>query len=157
MKFRPPLLAAALTSAAVFSQACDNRNKPAHHEDGTEVVPPGAQTSGPEVIFAEFEDIGWEDELYTKDGKPFTGVMSKHEDGKLMGRYHITDGKLNGMVEEWWPNGVRNTLKTFRDGKQDGVSTYWDEAGEPTKVISYNNGEELEVITDPEKLAKIPK
>ena len=96
-------------------------------------------SSGPEVQIASLKENGGR---WTFDGKPFSGVAIKHsDDGKvLLRRWEIKEGKLHGLVEEWWDNGKKMTETNFVNGKRHGENRYWYMSGDPQKLQIYEHG-----------------
>ncbi len=140
-----PLAAALAAAVALPCNSC-KRDDGATEAGGLN-PPPGAANDGPVVEEVAYKDLGYDDGLITKDGKPFTGRAVRHyPDGKLWSRYSYKEGLYDGIIEEWYENGERSALKHFKDGKQHGITHYWDEkTGEMTKMVLYENDEEIEV------------
>ena len=59
---------------------------------------------------AEYAALEWRDDVYFLDGKPFTGLArDTHKNGKPKGEYPFREGRLHGVVREWWDNGQLST------------------------------------------------
>jgi antitoxin component YwqK of YwqJK toxin-antitoxin module len=89
------------------------------------------------------EPINYEETLnerdgvfYTKDtNKPYSGqVFSLYEDGKKKGEGTLKDGKMISKTEwEYNRNGQKELERTYKDGRQDSLMTYWDNDGKVYK------------------------
>ena len=124
------------------------KNKVGAEKSADEARPPGAENKGPVVPEFLYKDLGYKKGLITKDELPFTGrAVQHHANGTIKSRYNFVDGKLDGVVEEWYENGKRSTYKLYKNGLREGITKYWDESGRPTKQVLYRNDEEVEVKT----------
>jgi antitoxin component YwqK of YwqJK toxin-antitoxin module len=57
---------------------------------------------------------------------PFTGWMLDHfPDGKVSLRSAVVNGRLEGMSEGWFTNGVRQIQEHFRHGLPEGIRRTW--------------------------------
>jgi len=91
----------------------------------------------PEVTYKELK---WQDDVYFLNGKPFTGTArDKHKDGKHKGEYPCKDGRLHGIVREWWENGQLSTETNFENGKRHGLNRYWSKSGQLMKEQIYDH------------------
>jgi antitoxin component YwqK of YwqJK toxin-antitoxin module len=98
-------------------------------------APLSAEPAAAEVPYAKLE---WKDDVYFWQGKPFTGVAKdKHKDGKPKGEYPFKDGRLHGVVREWWDNGQLSTETHFENGQRHGLNRYWSMKGELMKEQVY--------------------
>ena len=58
--------------------------------------------------------------------EPFTGNnLCKNLNGSVKSKGEIKDGKKNGMWTWWYENGHRGLEKNYKDGKLDGKMTMW--------------------------------
>ena len=55
-------------------------------------------------------------------------------------RGHLAERQVDGVLTEWYANGQKKTEWAFKDGKAEGVWTYWDDKGNVTKTETYKNG-----------------
>src|SRR4051812_11795548 len=54
-------------------------------------------------------------------GKPYTGIIrNKHSNGKTAGEYPYTNGKMHGVMKEWWENGQQSAETNFDHGQRHG-------------------------------------
>ena len=77
---------------------------------------------------------------------PFTGTAIEYfeDTKKLKSKTPFKDGKPNG-VETWWGEFGSKTLeRTWKDGKQDGVATAWDEDGKKIMEATFKDGKLIE-------------
>lgn len=52
-----------------------------------------------------------------------------YPDGRLKCRIPLVRGRINGLYEEWYENGVRKTSAEMQDGVHEGITMSWDESG----------------------------
>ena len=58
--------------------------------------------------------------------QPFTGNnLCKYTNGQVKSKEDIKDGKLDGMSTWWYENGNKGLEKNYKDGKLDGKVTWW--------------------------------
>ena len=77
--------------------------------------------------------------FYTKDtNKPYTGqVFSLYDDGKKKEEGTFKDGKKDGLWTWWYENGQKKTKGTYKDGKQVGKWTWHNEDGSVKEVKEF--------------------
>lgn len=72
---------------------------------------------------------------------PFDGYMiDRRRDGALMARSRIVNGKLNGLSEGWYENGILQVREHFRDGISHGERIKWYNTGATQSVARIENG-----------------
>ncbi len=49
---------------------------------------------------------------------------------------------LDGNSEEWYENGIPESLYPYKNGKTDGIAKSWNKYGKLTYSIEYKNGVE---------------
>lgn len=97
-------------------------------------------------VEAAYDDLVWKNDLFWLDGKPFTGIArAAHGDGKPKSEYPFREGRLHGVVREWWDNGVQSTETHFEHGKRHGGNKYWDREGKLTKEQVYEHDRSVSV------------
>ena len=68
------------------------------------------------------------------DGKPYTGFYTNYYDRVNDQQGYIEeyykDGKLNGLSTWWYENGQKELENHYKDGKTNGLSTCWYENGQ---------------------------
>lgn len=85
-----------------------------------------------------YKELKWQDDVYFLQGKPFTGLAKdKHKDGKPKGEYPFLEGRLHGVVKEWWDNGQISTETHFEKGQRHGLNRYWSKKGQLMKEQVY--------------------
>ena len=82
-----------------------------------------------------------------QDGERHGMVEVWHEaDGRrnLPHRYakkiEFTAGRIDGLHQEWWPNGEKMKQVTYKLGKKDGELVEWAEDGNVTARANYEDG-----------------
>ena len=72
--------------------------------------------------------------LVDSDGKPYTGFYTNYYDrvNDQQGYFeeYYKDGKLNGLSTWWYENGQKELENHYKDGKTNGLSTCWYENGQ---------------------------
>lgn len=92
--------------------------------------PAKVKETAAEQVPVPYDKIEWKENVNYLDGKPFTGVtVQHHKNGQIMTRYHIRDGALHGLVEEWYVDGRQKTKTSFENGKHEGDNFYWNPDG----------------------------
>ena len=83
----------------------------------------------------DYRQIDMQDDLYLREGKPFTGtaVRLHRKSGAVLALFPCREGRLHGVVEEWYTNGVQSVSTVFTAGRRDGKSTYWNPDGSVLK------------------------
>ena len=62
---------------------------------------------------------------------PYTGRSKRmFGNGQIRGLYSYKDGKIDGLVTEWYENGQKRGEGNCKDGKKDGPVTEWYENGQ---------------------------
>ena len=74
--------------------------------------------------------------------KPFTGILvKKYKNRQKKIEEHYKDGRLDGLVTEWYENGQKKSELNWTGDEQDEnslvYSTDWDEEGNITKTETY--------------------
>ena len=87
-------------------------------------------TSGQEPI--DGSTLVWKDGLMYAPGSevPYSGEMVYYDNGQKEQEATYKDGKEDGLSSSWWENGQKKSEVTFKDGKEDGFFTYWYENGQ---------------------------
>lgn len=80
----------------------------------------------------------------TYKGKPYTGLIrNKHSNGKTAGEYPYIEGKMHGVMKEWWENGQQSAETNFDHGQRHGLNRYWDMKGHQTKEQIYDHDKSI--------------
>ena len=72
-----------------------------------------------------------DDRMYrTNESEPYSGwVKSMYESGQVQGLGKFKDGKLNGLATFWHDNGQKRAEVTYKDGEEVSAK-YWNGKGE---------------------------
>ena len=101
---------------------------------------PSAAADAPKIPEVAYKDLKWNDDVFSLDGKPFTGIArEQHKNGKPKAEYPFKDGRLHGLVREWWENGQLSTETHFDMGQRHGSNRYWTKDGQPIKEQVYDH------------------
>jgi len=95
----------------------------------------------------DFEKLQERNGVYyeVNSDKPFTGkVSSKYDNGQKEREGNTREGKEDGLWTWWYENGQKEKEGNTKEGKEDGLWTYWNENGNVTKTETYSNGELVE-------------
>ncbi|MBK8094221.1 MAG: hypothetical protein IPK32_20200 [Verrucomicrobiaceae bacterium] len=72
--------------------------------------------------------------------RPYTGMIRRtHSNGKAAGEYPYINGKMHGVMKEWWDNGQPSAETNFANGQRHGLNRYWDMKGKLTKEQMYDH------------------
>ena len=82
--------------------------------------------------------------LYTlNDNKPYTGkVFSFNEKGHKESEMTYKNGKQDGLFTYWHENGKKKWEGSVNDGKPDGLLISWNERGQKTVEETYKDGKQ---------------
>ncbi len=87
-----------------------------------------------------YKELKWQDDVYFLDGKPYNGsARDLHKNGKPKGEYTFKEGRLHGVVKEWWDNGQLSTETHFENGQRHGLNRYWSKKGKLMKEQVYEH------------------
>ena len=64
------------------------------------------------------------------------------DNGKLKWEEHYKDGKKDGVATFWYKNGQVETESHYKDGKEDGLWTEWSEIGDRIDERHFVDGKE---------------
>ena len=65
-----------------------------------------------------------------------------YDSGKLRSVFHYKNGKPEGLETWWYENGKKKSTKHFKDGIENGVRTEWNEDGKKTFQGNFVDGNE---------------
>ena len=97
-----------------------------------------------------------EPSLIEKDGvmylpqsdKPYSGDVSKLDNfGKTLLKGAHKNGKKDGLWTWWYENGEKKNEGTFKDGKENRLHRWWYENGQKSKEGTYKDGKQVELVT----------
>ena len=81
--------------------------------------------------------------MYRKS-KPYSGwAKAMSDSGQVHALMEIKDGKHDGLVTYWWGNGLKREEITFKDGKQDGLATYYYDNGQKKAEVTYQDDKQI--------------
>ncbi|MCB1227480.1 MAG: hypothetical protein KDK99_16805 [Verrucomicrobiales bacterium] len=93
-----------------------------------------------------YDELEWQQDVYLWKNEPFSGVaVALHEDGSKKGEYPFVEGRFDGVVREFWPNGQQSVETHFEKGQRHGSNRYWNEAGQLTKEQIYEHDRSVSV------------
>ena len=67
--------------------------------------------------------------------KTYPGLEQKSEEGTYK------NGKLDGLLTKWYPNGQKSSEERYKDGKKDGLWIQWLSTGQKAIEEPYKDGE----------------
>ncbi len=120
-----------LVFTLIAFNACSPESPPAPSAPAAQIPASVATAPAPSADAILFPKLGWTDNKYAWEGKPFTGTTEEawKKTGKLKLRYQIKDGVYHGLVEEWHENGNKKTHTSYEAGKHEGDNFYWNADG----------------------------
>lgn len=69
-------------------------------------------------------------------------VLVFHDDGKTLAmRYFLRKGQMEGVAEQWDKAGKKRAIRTFRDGRPDGLEKRLNEKEEVVAITNWQKGE----------------
>ena len=71
-----------------------------------------------------------------------------HSTGKKIYEEYYKDGKRDGLWTWWYENGEKRTEGDFKDGGRDGLFTQWYENGQKRTEGNFKDGKEDGLVTD---------
>lgn len=99
----------------------------------------------PAAAEVDYKQLGFDNNLITWEGKPFSGVaIKKDKQGRKRGRFLYEGGLLHGLVEEWYTNGAKSVECTFVKNDRHGTNTYWNPDGTLLKRQVWKDGKLVE-------------
>ena len=85
--------------------------------------------------------------LYFKTDLPFSGICRLFfADKSVKEERTYVAGTIEGNVKTWHANGQLASDKEFKNNRQDGITSTWDEEGKLTYQASYRAGKMNEVF-----------
>jgi hypothetical protein len=95
------------------------------------------------------EEVSWKGEVCANCSHPIADSVRAYKDG-------LSDEKLayapnqqkpyTGWVKRMWSNGQIRTLIQLKDGKLDGLRTYWHKNGQKKFEENYKDGKPMTVV-----------
>ena len=95
------------------------------------------------------EPINFENEMVQRDNKyylkgqnePYTGpIYSSYSNNTLKSKGDVSDGKKDGLWNEWYENGRIKSKENFKNGKATGVWELWHDNDQMKLKASFSNG-----------------
>ena len=72
---------------------------------------------------------------------PYSGwAKSIYENGQVKQLRQLKDGKLEGLQTFWYEHGQKEVEENLKDGKVDGLVTVWNEHGQKKTEINFKDG-----------------
>lgn len=79
------------------------------------------------------------EDLYYYQDLPFSGVLENHSSG-VRSVVTLSEGLLEGSVEEWYSNGSKRTEKKFENGYENGLQKGWHKNSKLSYTYTSANG-----------------
>ena len=150
MKFAFPVAPLLVSLLAVFSHPLQAEDWPQFRGPNCSGISTSSQALP--VKFSATEKVAWTTKLGDGIGCPVvaagrvfvSAIVDKEKIGLKVERTY-KDGKLEGLVTEWYENGQKSGESTYKDGKQHGLETLWHTNGQKKLEVTYLNGTETSV------------
>ena len=79
---------------------------------------------------------------------PFTGkYVTYYDNGQKQEEGNFKDGKKDGLWSWWGENGQKMSEGNYKDNKYDGLWTGWHENGQKKEVGNYKEGKIFGLLT----------
>ena len=99
-------------------------------------------------VFAQSNTANLESLVYVNDkshvegsDKPFTGqVVDSYSTGEKSLERTYKDGKANGLSTWWYDDGKKEYESTYKDGVRNGMATSWYDSGKIKSQQCYKEG-----------------
>jgi len=88
--------------------------------------------------------------LFKKDSKPQLEDgehITYHDNGQMMERFQVKDGKYNGFGESWYENGQKQMEINHKGGVPHGDNKLWYENGNKEQEGQYIDGKQQGAFT----------
>lgn len=73
--------------------------------------------------------------------KPKTGMVETHwRNGRISSRYHLVEGELEGVYEQWWEDGIRMKKQKFKRGVLVDTAAFWNMDGHLSEISVFEDG-----------------
>lgn len=93
------------------------------------------------ALVAQGIKVGDDGLYYSDDGKLYTGEFREHyPDRQIKTTMNITNGQIDGLVKIYFPNGVQNEIRSYKEGVMHGQWITWNEQGSKVAEANYENG-----------------
>jgi hypothetical protein len=73
-------------------------------------------------------------------------ATAEYSVGHPKGEYPFLDGKMHGLVREWWENGQPSVETNFDKGQRHGSNKYWRKDGSLMKEQIYDHDQAVKTI-----------
>ena len=79
---------------------------------------------------------------------PYTGWSKvMHDNGQIGGLKSYKDGKPDGLLTMWYENGQKSSEENYKDGNLDGLVTMWYSwNGQKGVEVNYNDGKAMSAV-----------
>ena len=96
---------------------------------------PKPVAEAPKVV-VDWDQLEGRDGVHYFEEKPFTGIAVRKKEWEVP----FKDGKQDGLGTYWHENGQKSGEYTYKDGKTDGLQTVWYKNGQKGGEGTYKNG-----------------
>ena len=84
-----------------------------------------------------------EDIAYLKGSdNPYTGKYFAFWNNGNKNKGNYKDGKKEGLQTYWHKNGQKKVEENYKNGKQDGLTVWWHENGQKSSEVNYKDGKQ---------------
>ena len=133
-------------SAALLFVGCGEKSSSEGSDSVGASAEPSADTDVERLLkeAVDMESLEERDDLAYQNNEPFSGWgKMMYDSGQVRGLVQLKDGKHDGLQTYWYKNGQKKDERTFKDGKLDGLMTKWHENGQKKSEGIYKDGEEV--------------
>lgn len=96
--------------------------------------------SSPKIVVVDCTRLGFEQDLWTLNGEPFSGPCKHYENGVIQSLGSFNNGKLHGKQDTHYPNGNLFESVEYTNGTPNGQVKYYHEEGQLDQEGRVENG-----------------
>ncbi|HBX51133.1 MAG: hypothetical protein A2309_05070 [Bacteroidetes bacterium RIFOXYB2_FULL_35_7] len=91
------------------------------------------------ISFSFAQNIQEKDGKYYKEGKEYSGIFEKNEEGTFL-KMNIVNGLLDGITMLYFDNKKQKEQRSYKEGKFDGLWITWNDQGKKMAEANYKEG-----------------
>ncbi|MCL2327901.1 MAG: hypothetical protein FWC39_05235 [Bacteroidetes bacterium] len=93
----------------------------------------------------ELRQLQQSNNVYFYEEKPYTGmVYEKYENGSIGLWGELKNGKREGVWTYWYRSGTKKRETTFVNNQKEGTTYYWHENGSLAKEITFRANQNID-------------
>ena len=93
----------------------------------------------------ELRQLHQSNTVYFYEEKPYTGIVyEKHENGNIGLWGELKNGKREGVWTYWYSSGTKKRETTYVNNQKEGNTYYWHENGILAKTITFRANQNID-------------